>query len=318
MTTATTEPTTRRRQKPAYEVSRQAVNIPLTEITRGDNDRTVFDQAELQELADDIKRNGLDTPITVRPIQPRDGGGTLIKFEIVAGERRYRACLMAGLSHIPAIVRELDDEQAARIMFAENIKRKDIDVLDEANVYHKWQSKLGWDLDRSAAEAGKSKDHIRGRLALLELLPEIQLLVRKKTMPLQHAEAMLRIRGADGELASLNGHSQSLAIKALGNADRMPAIADWRQLCGELLANQQQSVMFDMDAWTVAIEAGTKKAKSAGLKRHPAMPKLVANKNTGHSLKAYIETLEAAGLHAEALAVSHVLAELVDGNLTSI
>lgn len=318
MTAIATVPRSRRRRAPAYEVSRQAVNIPVNEIVRGDNDRTIFDQAELQELADDIGAHGLDTPITVRPIALRELDGHTRRFEIVAGERRFRATCLAGLTVIPAIVRELTDEEAARIMYAENIKRKDIDVIDEANVYHKWQAKLGWDLDRCAQESGKSKDHIRNRLALLDLLPEIQQLVRRKVMPLQHAEAMLKIRGADGELASLSHYSQSLAMKALGNAERMPAIADWRAMCGELLANQQQSVMFDLDAWTIAVEQGVRKSRSAGIRRHPMMPRLVANKNTGHSLKAYIETLEAAGLTAEALAVSHVLAELIDGNLTCI
>jgi len=296
-----------------YATAAAAVLVPVTEIVRGDNDRTEFDAAALAELAESIKTSGLDQPITIRPIE--NGAA---KYEIVAGERRYRATCLAGLSHIPAIIRQLDDAEAARIMFHENVKRVDLDAIEEAGVYAKWTNKLGWSIDRIAEEAGKRREHIQKRLALLDLLPEVQALVRSKTMPLGHAEAMVLCTGADGRREPLNGWSQSQAVKALGNASRMPAIGDWRQMVGELLAAQSQSTMFDLDAWTVAIETNTKKRKSTGLAKHPSMPRLVANRNTGKSLLSYIEALKAAGLHAEALAISHVLDELVIGNLTEI
>lgn len=296
------------------------IAIPVVEITRGDNDRTVFDEADLRELAASIAKDGLDQPITVRPIAPGSRLAGLARYEIVAGERRYRATCMAGLMEIPAIVRELSDEAAARLMFHENIKRKDIDPVDEAGVYRKWMTKAGlqWDLDRCAAEAGKDKTHILKRLALLELLPEVQTMVRKKQLPLAHAEAMVCMKGADGARAALNGWSQSQAVKALGNAGRMPNIADFRQMCGELLAAQQQATMFDLDSWAVAFETGRKRIKPTGLARHPRMPRLNANKNTGLSLLSYIEQLRAAGLESEALVASHILDELVQGNLTTI
>lgn len=292
------------------EVAAMVVLIPHSAIVAGDNDREVFDQVELQELADSIADRGLDQPITVRPIAPRMVEGRTVGYELIAGERRWRACGLAGLAHVPAIIRDLSDEQAAQAMFHENVKRKDLDAIEEGKTYHKWMTKptLRWDLDRCAAEAGRSKAHIQKRLALLGLLPEVQQLVRSKALPLGHAECM----------TELNGWSQSQAVKILGNAGRIPNIGDFRQMCGELLAAQQQVAMFDLDLWTEAVATGAKRRRNTGLARHPRMPRLVANKNTGQSLMAYIEQLRAAGLEAEALVVSHMLDELVAGNLTTI
>jgi ParB/RepB/Spo0J family partition protein len=292
------------------EVAAMVVLVPHGAIVAGDNDREVFDPAELQELADSIKDRGLDQPITVRPIEPRRVDGRTVTYELIAGERRWRACALAGLAHVPSIIRVLSDEQAAQAMFHENVKRKDLDAIEEAKTYHKWMTKptLRWDLDRCAVEAGKPKAHIQKRLALLSLLPEVQQLIRAKQLPLGHAECMVE----------LNGWSQSQAVKVLGNAGRIPNIADFRQMCGELLAAQQQVAMFDLDLWTEAVATGAKRRRNTGLARHPRMPRLVANKNTGQSMLAYIEQLRAAGLESEALVASHILDELVAGNLTTL
>lgn len=290
------------------EVAATAVMVPHAEIAPGDNDRTIFDLAALQELAASLVRDGLKQPITVRPVAPREIDGRVVRYEIVAGERRWRAAGLAGWAFIPAMIEAMDDETAARIMFLENMNRVDLDAIDEGKVYQKWCTKLGWSLDRVVRESGKSRERVQKRLALLNLLPEVQQLIRKKHLPLGHAECM----------TELNGWSQSQAIKVLGNAGRIPSVADYRQMCGELLAAQQQSTMFDLDLWTEAVATGAKRRRTTGLSRHPQMPRLVANRNTGQSLLAYIEQLRAAGLKDEALVVSHMLDELIVGNLTTI
>lgn len=291
-----------------FAVAATAVMVPHDEIMPGDNDRKVFDLAALHELAASLKQDGLKQPITVRPIAPRSVDGRTVCYEIVAGERRWRAAELAGWSHIPAMIEAMDDATAARVMFLENMNRVDLDAIEEGTVYRKWMTKLGWSLDRVVAESGKSRERIQKRLSLLNLLPEVQQLIRKKQLPLGHAECM----------TELNGWSQSQAVKVLGNAGRIPNIADFRQMCGELLAAQQQATMFDLDLWTEAVATGAKRRRNTGLARHPKMPRLIANKNTGQSLLAYIEALRAAGLEAEALAASHILDELIAGNLTTI
>jgi ParB/RepB/Spo0J family partition protein len=293
-----------------YVVAAAAVLVPLAEIIRGDNDRKVFDAAELAELAESLKTDGLKQPITIRP--------RTSSYEIVAGERRYLAAALAGWTTIPAFIEAMDDDQAARVMFLENFDRVDLSPIEEGGVYAKWINKLGWDLARVVRESNKSADRVSKRLALLDLIAEVQLLVVSKALPLGHAEAMVMCTGADGRREPLNAWSQSQVIKALGNAAKMPAIVEWRQMVGELLAAQAQSTMFDLDAWTVAIASGAKKVKATGLAKHPSMPRLVANRNTGKSLLAYIDALKAAGLEVEALAISHVLDELIIGNLTEI
>ncbi|HNP70377.1 MAG TPA: ParB/RepB/Spo0J family partition protein [Kouleothrix sp.] len=289
-------------------IAATAVMVPHSEIAPGNNDRTVFDLDALRELAASLQRDGLKQPITVRPIDVRIVDGRTVRYEIVAGERRWRAAGLAGWSAIPAMIEAMDDETAARIMFLENMNRVDLDAIDEGAVYQKWITRLGWDLDRIVVESGKSRERVQKRLALLKLLPEVQQLIRKKQLPLGHAECM----------AELNGWSQSQAVKALGNAGRIPNIADFRQMCGELLAAEQQTAMFDLDLWTEAIATGAKRRRNTGLARHPSMPRLVANKNTGQSMLAYIEQLRAAGLESEALVASHILDELIAGNLTTL
>jgi ParB/RepB/Spo0J family partition protein len=300
-----------------YTTTAAAVNVPLAEIVRGDNDRDVFDPAELQELAASLVQYGLKQPITVRPVAPRQLDGHLVKYEIVAGERRFRAAGLAGWATIPAFIEAMSDEADASVMFLENMHRVELDAIEEGRVYDKWMRKFAWDLDRIVKESGKKLERVQKRLALLQLIPEVQQLVRSGAMPIAHAEALAWVRGAGG-ITALGQWSQGQAIKALGNAAKMPAIGDWRVMCGELLAAGQQSTMFDLDGWAQAIEQGVKRIKPTGLARHPKMPKLVANKNTGQSLRQYIADLEAAGLATEALAISHVLDELVKGNLTTL
>lgn len=103
-------------------------NLPYAQVQPGQNDRTVFRPEELEALAASIQADGLIQPITVRPTP----GG---RFEIVAGERRYRAIGLLGWETVPAIVRDLTDEQASTIMLLENVHRVDIDPVDEARAY---------------------------------------------------------------------------------------------------------------------------------------------------------------------------------------
>jgi hypothetical protein len=115
-------------------------DVPTVEaalIVPGDNDRQAFEPVALQELADSIAAHGLAQPITVRPI----AGGL---YQIVAGERRFRAMQLLGWERVPALVRDLDDRQASAIMLVENLNRVDLNPIDEARAYSKRMTEFSW------------------------------------------------------------------------------------------------------------------------------------------------------------------------------
>lgn len=270
--------------------------VPTADIFAGDNDRTEFDAAELETLARSLASDGLAQPITVRPIG--------VRFEIVAGERRFRAALLNGWSTIPTIVRELSDEQAQRIMTLENLHRVNLNVMDEARAYHKWVVKFGYTARQIAAEVNKPAGRVAKVLGLLELHPDVQLLVRKGNLDERYAFAM----------AGLNEWNQSQAVKLLGNCTKLPTLADWRRACGELLASQNQIAMFDLDSLAATLE-GKKARKSINRPISAELPAPDMRKAKGYigsCMVAYADQLRASGREAEALALYTVTQHLVD------
>ncbi len=199
------------------------MDLDCTKIVAGNNDRKAFDAVALRELADSLEAHGLAQPITVRPIGER--------YEIVAGERRFRASQLAGWTTIPAIVREMGDEEAAAIMLIENVQRVDLNAMDEAEAYQKRQAQFGWSVAEIAKHAKVPASRVRARLALLDLVPQVQTLVRGGSMPLGYAEVMV----------DLDANRQVLSMRYFSQAKR-PTIAEFRAVCGELLAAQSQEL----------------------------------------------------------------------------
>ncbi len=149
--------------------------------------RTVFDDAELDELAQSIKQNGVLQPILVRQ---RAGGG----YEIIAGERRWRAAQRAGIHELPAIVRELDDDQALELALVENLQREDLNPLEEAEAYQRLVSRFGHTQDAVAQAIGKSRSHVANMIRLLELPPYVKTLLGSGQLTMGHARALLNAR----------------------------------------------------------------------------------------------------------------------------
>lgn len=138
------------------------------------NPRKTFDKESLQELSDNIKRMGLLQPITVRPIDPLiNKDGTTCNYEIVCGERRYRAVKMAGAKTIAAVVREMSDEEAFDAMITENLQRKDVDPIEEAFAFSILKEK-GKSAEEIALRFGKSQRYIVDRIKLDGLIPELK------------------------------------------------------------------------------------------------------------------------------------------------
>ncbi len=170
----------------------QVVEIPVNSIKPNPNQpRKHFDWSNLEELSQSIYQNGLLQPITVRELM--DG-----KFELIAGERRLRACKMAGLSAIPSIVVSVSDEKSAVLAVMENLQRQDLHFFEEAIAISSLARDFGMDRERIAKKLGKSPSAIANKLRLLKLPTEIQKKIIMNGLTERHARVMLKL--ADYEL----------------------------------------------------------------------------------------------------------------------
>lgn len=170
--------------------------IRLAEIAPSPtNPRKTFDPEKLQELARSIAEKGLIQPILVRPHQ--NGGG--VKYEIVAGERRFRACGLANIETIACTVRELDDVQVLELQTIENLQRDDLHPLEEAEGYAALMKQGGYDVAGIAARIGKSGKYVYDRIKLLELIPLAQKIFLAGEITAGHAILLARLSPADQE-----------------------------------------------------------------------------------------------------------------------
>ena len=141
-------------------------------------------KSTLEELAESIKEQGVLQPLVVR----RQASG---RFEIVVGERRWRAAQIAGLSTVPAIVRELDNDESAKIALIENIQREDLNALDQARGLQRLQREFNLSQEALARSVGKSRSSVTNLLRLLNLVPEVQTLLEDSKIDMGHARALL-------------------------------------------------------------------------------------------------------------------------------
>ena len=141
-------------------------------------------KSTLEELAESIKEQGVLQPLVVR----RQASG---RFEIVVGERRWRAAQIAGLSTVPAIVRELDNDESAKIALIENIQREDLNALDQARGLQRLQREFNLSQEALARSVGKSRSAVTNLLRLLNLVPEVQALLEDAKIEMGHARALL-------------------------------------------------------------------------------------------------------------------------------
>ena len=163
------------------------VSVVLADIQPSNyNPRKNFDVASLAELAESIRQQGVLQPIGVRPIAEN-------RFEIIFGERRYRASLMAGLEEIPAIVLNVSDETAEEMAVTENLQRKDVTPIEEANAYQRLIESGRHDIQSLAMQFGKNETYIRTRLKFVSLIPEIAELLEKDEITISVASEICRL-----------------------------------------------------------------------------------------------------------------------------
>ena len=284
--------------------------VPLALIEAGDNDRREFNQSELRSLADSIEISGLIQPITLRP-HPIENKRLEGRFEIIAGERRFRAHQLLGRDVIPALIRHNESEQAvSEIMLTENLHRSKLNPLDEAHAYHKRMGQFGWSVAQVAQRSKVGPERVRRRLGLLTLCPEVQILVKSGQMALGYAEAM----------AGLDSFRQRSALKIYGESKRLPTQEEFSRVCAELLAVQSQSAMFELeDLWQAQLQPVGLPGQGQVQTRFKTDPRLPALKtvgvcSTGKAIQSYIQQLEDAGFADEALTVQTLLANLTRGN----
>jgi len=163
-------------------------DVPLDRISPNPGQpRMNFDESALAELAASIREHGVLQPVLVRPVgQPRH-------YQLVAGERRWRAARAAGLTEIPALIEELDDDAALEIGIIENLQREDLSPLEEAMIYDRMTSEHGYSLRRLAQKLGKDKGYIENRLRLAGAPTEIKQLVSLRKDTLSHAYELLKV-----------------------------------------------------------------------------------------------------------------------------
>ena len=167
------------------------VTLRLSQIeSNRDQPRKIFSEEALNELADSIREHGVLQPLLVRPLP----GGS---YQLVAGERRWRASRMAGLQEVPVVIREMDEEQAMEIALIENLQREDLNAIEEATGYKQLMERYGMTQEQVAKRVGKSRPAIANALRLLNLPQKVMDMVGEGEVSPGHARALLAFDDQD-------------------------------------------------------------------------------------------------------------------------
>lgn len=221
-----------------------ATEIPIDLIDPNpDQPRRNFRQGELEELAESIRRHGIIQPLILRAA-PDDGA----RYQIIAGERRWRAAQIAGLHDVPAVVRELEDQQVIEFAIIENVQRVDLDPVEEARGYTQLIENFGYTQEQLAGTIGKSRSHVANTMRLLALPEPILNMLQAGTLNAGHARAL--ITASDPVALAKQAVAKGLTVRQVEELSRKlpPAIrakaprqrpekdADTRALEGDLSA----------------------------------------------------------------------------------
>ncbi len=184
---------------PVEETSAQADGVKMIKVSlvepRRDQPRKNFDREQLQALANSITEHGVIQPIIV--VEGENG-----YYSIIAGERRWRACRLAGLSEIPAIVRTYDELQIAEVALVENLQREDLNPIEEALGYKTLMEKFSMTQDKVSERVGKSRSNIANMLRLLALEDEIKEMLAQNKLTMGHARALLALPEGEKRVAA--------------------------------------------------------------------------------------------------------------------
>ena len=170
--------------------------LAVTQLQAGKyQPRTRMDEGALNELAASIKTQGIMQPVLVRPVG-QDGVSGLVRYEIIAGERRFRAAQIAGLEQIPVLVRDVDDQTAAAMALIENIQREDLNPLEEAQGIGRLISDFSFTHEQAASAVGRSRSAVSNLLRLMNLAAPVQTMLMAGDIDMGHARALLAVDAA--------------------------------------------------------------------------------------------------------------------------
>lgn len=181
-----------------YDDEAEQLTLPIAKVEpRSEQPREYFDQEALEALADSIRQYGLIQPITVRKL---DSG----YYQIIAGERRWRASRLAGLTEVPVRVIEADDRRTAELALVENLQREDLNPIEEAKGYKLLIEEYGMTQDEAARSVGRSRPAVTNAMRLLMLTPPVMEMVEKGELSAGHARAILTVSEPSKQLAAAN------------------------------------------------------------------------------------------------------------------
>lgn len=187
----------------------ELTSLPVDKLQRSQyQPRMHMDETALSELADSIKSQGLVQPIVVRPI---GGAG---QYEIIAGERRWRAAQMAGLHEIPVVVRDVPDQVAMCIALIENIQREELNPIEEAQALFRLIKEFKMTHEAIAAAVGRSRSSVTNLLRLLDLEKEVRQLLDTGQLEMGHARALLALKNNDQVIAARHVSKKGLSVRA--------------------------------------------------------------------------------------------------------
>jgi ParB family chromosome partitioning protein len=237
--------------------------LKVTQVQAGKyQPRTRMDEGSLTELAASIKTQGIMQPVLVRPIEASGAGA--IRYEIIAGERRFRAAQMAGLEEIPVLVREVDDQNAAAMALIENIQREDLNPLEEAQGISRLISEFDFTHEQAAHAVGRSRSAVSNLLRLVNLAQPVQTMLMAGDIDMGHARALLAVDAASQ--ITLANHviakrlsvreTEKLVARSLEEQNAPGAAARVKDKSGDIVRLEEE--LSDRLATPVIFKMGTK------------------------------------------------------------
>lgn len=222
----------------AKEDKQQLQTLPIEYLQRGKyQPRKDIDPEKLQELADSIKAQGVIQPVVVRKIDQE-------KYEIIAGERRWRAAQLAGLQQLPVVIKNIDDRAAMAIALIENIQREDLNPLEEAEALKRLLDEFAMTHQQIADAVGKSRATVTNLLRLMDLHPDVKKLLLNKQLEMGHARALLALEGqkqvAIANKIAQEGLSVRVAERLVKEAQTEPRIQKPRLIDKDTLRLQEE------------------------------------------------------------------------------
>jgi ParB family transcriptional regulator, chromosome partitioning protein len=248
-------------ETPAADAKAPSV-LPVGQIQAGKyQPRTRMDDGSLAELAASIKSQCIMQPVLVRPIDTAAGGA---RYEIIAGERRFRAAQLAGLDEIPVLVREVDDQNAAAMALIENIQREDLNPLEEAQGIARLISEFSFTHEQAAHAVGRSRSAVSNLLRLVNLAQPVQTMLMAGDIDMGHARALLAVDAAS-QIALANQviakrlsvrETEKMVARALEEQNAPPVAARQKEKSGDIVRLEEE--LSDRLATPVAFKMGTK------------------------------------------------------------